>query len=192
LVGQTHFFWDSCVFTAYLAGQDDKYDLNSIELYLNEAKSGDVMIHVSTISSAEVLPSQIKNGGSFEDFLQDFQGAVHAIDPNPNIMARAGLLRDIVYKKGGGERRLGTPDAIIVATALYVQEAEGIKLDALHTFDKGKKPGEDGKKTVPLLGFEEWCENLTPTQNAVVAPVIALKRTEPKHPAPGLDFGKRP
>ena len=187
MVATKHFFWDSCVFTAFLKGEDT-YDLNSIEQYLREAKSGDVMIHASTISSVEVLPSQIKNGGSFEDFLQDFQGAVHAIDPNPNIMKRAGLLRDINYCKGAGERRLGTPDAIILATALYVQEAEGIKLEALHTNDMGKKPGDDKKKSVPLIGFETWCDELTSQQKAVVAPVIALKRIPPIHPQPTLDF----
>lgn len=188
MVSPEHLFWDSCVFTAYLADQSEQYDIASIEKYLGEARAGKVMIHASTISSAEVLPSQIKNGGSFEDFLQDFQGAVHTIDPNPNIMARSGRLRDLNYEKDGGERKLGTADAIILATALYLQDAEDIRLSAFHTFDKGRKPDEWGKKPVPLLGFETWCDGFSPNQMAIVQPVIDLNRTAPIHPEPDLDF----
>lgn len=184
MVTPQHLFWDSCVFTAYLAGQDDAYDLDSIEKYLTEAKAGQVMIHASTISSAEVLPSQIKGGGSFEDFLQDFQGAVHCIDPNPNIMRRSGLIRDLPYSRQGSKRTLGTPDAIILATALYVQEAEGISLAAFHTFDKGGKG-----KAIPLIGLENWCEGFDAQQMGIIAPVIALDRTAPIHPEPELKFG---
>lgn len=186
-----HLFWDSCVFTAYLGNQEAQYDVASIEKYLTEAKAGKVMIHASTISSAEVLPSQIKAGGSFEDFLQDFQGAIHAIDPNPNIMSRSGRLRDMTYKKGAGQRKLGTADAIILATALYLQDAEEIKLAAFHTFDKGRKPDEQGKAPVPLIGFESWCEGFSPEQMAVVGPVVALNRTAPIHPEPDLDFNAK-
>lgn len=184
-----HLFWDSCVFTAYL-GNQGAYDVASIEKYLSEAKEGKVLIHASTISSAEVLPSQIKNGGSFESFLQDFQGAVNPIDPNPNIMMRSGLLRDLPYAKDGGVRKLGTPDAIILATALYLQEAEGITLTAFHTFDKGKKPDENGKKPVPLIGFEGWCQGFSALQMEVVAPAIALNRTQPIHPVREFEFAK--
>jgi len=188
VVSVEHLFWDSCVFTAYLGNQADAYDIPSIDKYLQEAKAGKVMIHASTISSAEVLPSQIVNGGSFEDFLEDFQGAVHLIDANPNVMTRSGRLRDLTYKKGGGFRRLGTADAIILATALYLQDAEGLTLTAFHTFDKGRKPDEMGKAPVPLLGFETWCDGFSPEQTAVVEPVIALNRTAPIHPDPGFDF----
>lgn len=191
MVSVEHLFWDSCVFTAFLGNQEAAYDIASIEKYLTEAKAGKVMIHASTISSAEVLPSQIAAGGSFEDFLQDFQGAVHTIDPNPNVMARSGRLRDLTYKKGPGVRKLGTADAIILATALYLEDAEGVKLSAFHTFDKGRKPDETGKAPVPLLGFEEWCEGFSPEQMAVVAPVIALNRTAPLHPEPDLDFNAK-
>ena len=191
MVSVEHLFWDSCVFTAYLGNQVGAYDIPSIDKYLEEAKAGKVMIHASTISSAEVLPSQIINGGSFEDFLDDFQGAVHMIDANPNVMTRSGRLRDLSYKKGGGVRRLGTADAIILATALYLQDAEGLTLTAFHTFDKGRKPDEVGKAPVPLLGFEEWCEGFSPEQMAVVEPVIALNRTAPIHPDPGFDFSAK-
>lgn len=191
MVTPEHLFWDSCVFTAYLGNQEAAYDIASIEKYLTEAKAGKVMIHASTVSSAEVLPSQIRAGGSFEDFLKDFQGAVHTIDPTPNVMLRSGRLRDLTYKKGAGERKLGTADAIILATALYLQDAAGIKLSAFHTFDKGRKPDELGKSPVPLLGFETWCEGFSPDQMAIVQPVIDLNRTPPIHPQPDLDFNTR-
>lgn len=191
MVSVEHLFWDSCVFTAYLGNQTGAYDVSSIDRYLEEAKAGKVMIHASTISSAEVLPSQILGGGSFEDFLDDFQGAIHLIDANPNVMIRSGRLRDLTYKKGGGLRKLGTADAIILATALHLQDAEGLKLTAFHTYDKGRKPDETGKASVPLLGFEEWCEGFSPEQLAVVEPVISLNRIAPIHPEPGFDFNSK-
>jgi len=77
-----------------------------------------ITIYCSTISSAEVLPSQIKNGGTFEDFMADYEGAVVPQDADPNIMKLSGQLRDLPYKKGNSDqRRLSTPDAIILAVS---------------------------------------------------------------------------
>lgn len=36
-------------------------------------------------------------------------------------------------------RRLATPDAIMLASAAYLSDAIGIRIDAFHTFDDGKR-----------------------------------------------------
>lgn len=64
-------FWDSGVFTAFLCDEKDKYDVDSIAQYLEEARAGDLRIYTSTIASAEVLPTHLVKVGTFEEFLQD-------------------------------------------------------------------------------------------------------------------------
>lgn len=184
-----NYFWDSCVFAAFLRDETSAYDIDSIEQYLEEARDGKCLIYSSTMSSAEVLPSHLKTGavGSFEEFLEDFKGAIIPIDPNPNIMTLSGALRDLPYKKGAStRRRLGTPDAVMLATAIHIQEAHRVSLTCFHTFDKGKKKDAEGTGSVPLIGYETWCEGFTPTQMALAKRVIDIKRIEPIHPQPHL------
>lgn len=182
-------FWDSCVFAAFLRDETHAYDIDSIEQYLAEAKEGKFLIYSSTMSSAEVLPSHLKKSavGSFEDFLEDFKGAIIPIDPNPNIMTLSGLLRDLPYKKGDStKRRLGTPDAVMLATAIHLRDAHGIAITAFHTFDKGRKKDLEGNNSIPIIGYETWCEGFTPIQTAIAQKVIDLHRIEPVHPEPHL------
>ncbi len=187
-----HVFWDSCVFTAFLCDEKDKYDVSSIGKYLEEAKAGDLKIYTSTIASAEVLPGQLVKVGTFEDFLQDFQGAVIPVDPAPNVMRMSGRLRDLPYKKGSSTgRRLGTPDAIILATAIHIRDAYGVALDAFHTFDGGGAKDRDGNRSIPLLGYEAWCEGFNAEQQTFAQLVIDLPRSKPLHPNPGFDFSAR-
>lgn len=182
-------FWDSGVFTAFLCNEKDKYDVASIAQYLGEAKAGDLVIYTSTIASAEVLPGQMVKAASFEAFLEDYQGAVVAIDPQPNVMALAGQLRSLPFKKGKSDkRRLSVPDAIILATAVHVRDDYGVGLDHFHTFDGGGSKDLEGNRSIPMLGFEEWCEGFDATQKALAQRVIDLPRKKPIHPAPRLDF----
>lgn len=165
------------------------YDVPSIEQYLIDAQNGRVAIYMSSISAAEILPSKLKRSGSFEEFMDDYNGLIFAIDPTPNVMALAGRLRDLPYKKGISERRrLSTPDAIILATAIYIQEALNVKLDCLHTFDRGRQRGSDGKKAIPIIGYEEWCDGFSGDQAALSGKVTSIKRCDPKHPQPSMNL----
>jgi predicted nucleic acid-binding protein len=189
--GITHMFWDSCVFCALLYDQHQIYDLNSIQQYLREATEGKHRIYTSSLVFAEVVPSQIKKTGvgTFQQFIDDFQGAILVIDPSPNVMHRAGVLRDLPYKKQNApKRRLATTDAIMLASCLYLVEALNVAVDFFHTYDDGKKKGGEGKM-VPLLSYQDWCEGFTSDQMKIAQPVINLKREKPIHPSPGLPYG---
>lgn len=183
----SNLFWDSCVFTAFLRDERAAYDINSIAQYLTEARDGKHRIYTSSLVFAEVLPSSMTPGiGSFQDFVDDLQGAIVIIDASPNVTQRAGLLRDLPYRKGASaNRRLATPDAIMLASALYLADAMGIRLNALHTFDNGRRRGPEGR-SVPLLSYHEWCEGFTPEQAKVAKPVVDLLRVPPIHPSPRL------
>jgi predicted nucleic acid-binding protein len=163
------------------------YDVRSIEQFLDEARAGHHRIYSSTIVYVEVLPSQILKPeiGSFDDFVDDLRGAAILIEASPNVMSLAGRLRDLPYRKGSSDRRrLGTPDAIMLASCIYLDESLGIEA-TFHTFDDGKKRGPEGK-SVPLLSYHEWCEGFTPEQMEYARRVITLDRRVPSHPNPRL------
>jgi predicted nucleic acid-binding protein len=181
-------FWDSCVFYAFLRDERTAYDVNSIQQYVQEAREGKHRIYASAIVLAEVVPSAItKPGvGTFQDFLDDLQGAVILVDASPNVMHLAAQLKDLPYKKGNSPgRRLGTPDAIILASCVYVRDVLGVTVDFLHTFDDGKRRGPEGKM-VPLISYEDWCSDFTKEQMAVAQQVIELNRRRPIHPSPTM------
>jgi predicted nucleic acid-binding protein len=190
----SHLFWDSCIFYAYLNDERVAYDVDSIAQYLQEARNGKHRIYSSTLVLAEVTPNAIKrlDIGSFHQFIDDLQGAVVLSDPTPNVMIAAARLRDLPYSKGNSRgRRLGTADAIMLASCLNIVEALGVKIDLFHTFDDGKKRGPEGKM-VPLISYEDWCENFSPSQMTVAKPVIDLNRRRPVHPTPTLPGVDRP
>ncbi|WP_205756132.1 hypothetical protein, partial [Labrenzia sp. 011] len=107
------------------------------------------------------------------------------ITPDVNVMRTASELRSLQYTKTGGVRKLSTPDAIHLASALELEETYGVQNDAFHTFDRGKSKDADGKG-IPLLGFEDWCEQCS--NDPLANKAIALKRCKPSHPNKGLDI----
>lgn len=180
-------FWDSCVFYAYLAEQAT-YDLASIELYLSEVRRGKTRIYTSTIALAEVVPSAIKDKkrGTFQDFLSDYSGMIVLVEPNPNIMHMSGIFKDLPYRKGESKKRkLGTPDAIMLASCLYQRDAIGVPIREFHTFDDGKSKGIEGR-AIPLLSYQEWCDGFSASQRGVAQKIVELTRRRPTHPQPGL------
>lgn len=182
------YYWDSCVFIAMLNDDRTAYGdiIDDLNQFATEAKSGAHVIHCSTITIAEITKKNMKPGAypDFSAFLRDFRGAVVPIAPDPNIMAVASELRSLIYTKTSGERKLHTPDAIHLASALALVESYGIgELTAFHTFDDGKARGPDGKG-VPLLSFETWCEACA--GDPLAQKIIKMKRMKPLHPTKKL------
>jgi predicted nucleic acid-binding protein len=186
----THLFWDTCVFCALLYDQQQSHDINSIQQYIQEAKDGKHRIYTSSLVFAEIVPSYLKNG-SFQEFIEDMQGATVIIDASTNVMNRAGILRDLPYKKEKStNRRLATADAIILSSCLFLKDELGVTVAHFHTFDDGKhRNRETGNKMVPLLSYQEWCEGFTTDQLKIAHPLISLSRVKPIHPSPGLFNG---
>ena len=86
----TNLFWDSCVFGAFLY---DEKDLDSIKLFIAEAKAAKYIIYTSSIIFAEIADSKIKQPGIGS--MNDLVGATIPVDPSINIMTLAGRLKDI-------------------------------------------------------------------------------------------------
>jgi predicted nucleic acid-binding protein len=171
-------------FNAFLYDESGVYDVDSIQQYLEEAKAGTFRIYTSSVFLAEVASTKIrkKGVGGPVAFLNDFVGSVIVIDASVPVFELAGRLKDIPYRKGASEKRsLSTGDATMLATALYLQTAYGVKLDAFHTFDDGAQ-----KRAVPIISYHEWCEGLTGPKLLLAQEVIALRRMRPVHPSPRL------
>lgn len=181
------YYWDTCVFIAHL--NDDRLGygdfIDDINQFLNEAKLGQCAIYCSTLTIAEITKSHLApwRQGQYEGFLKSFAGTVVPIAPDPNIMTMASELRSLVYLKTGGQRKLHTPDAIHLASALALVDGYGVQLTAFHTFDNGGKGGPDGRG-VPLLTFETWCGECK--DDPLARKVIELNRCKPQHPSKKL------
>lgn len=183
----TNLFWDSCVLIRWLTGSP-KDHVNDIDQYIQEAKAKKRRIYISTILFAEVRSSFLKNKdfGTIFDLLNDFKSAFYPINPTPDIMSRAGQLRDLSFTKGDAKPRVvGTADAIHLMTCLHLRDELGVSDIVLHTFDEGKGKNWEGK-CVPILGFEDWCEGNKDKE--LVKRVIDLPRVKPSHLSPELDL----
>lgn len=136
-----HFFWDSNVFIAFLNDESVAYDTASLKTFISDlGKPDGCEIYTSTIALAEVTPKKLKRSsyGTFQDFLHNFKISIHIVGAGPNENQTAALLKDVEYKKSGNTRRvLTTGDALMLATAVEIEDTYGVSLDAFHTYDKG-------------------------------------------------------
>ncbi len=178
------------MFIALLNDQSDAYDVRSIRTYLDEAaRPNGHQIFTSSIAFAEVTKAKLfKPGvGSFDEFVRDFEGQINIVAADPIVCQRAGALKDLAYKKGATTKRvLTTGDAIMLATALELQDTYGVTVNAFHTFDNGNGPRGPEGKGVPLLTYETWCEGIE--TNPLAKQVMELNRCKPIHPSPGLSL----
>lgn len=186
-----NYYWDTCVFTAHLVNERHQHGnvIDDIQQFLGDAHAGRCRIYTSTITIAEITSPTLatSNVGSFQEFLRDFRGVVIAVDPSPVLMEMASHLRSQDYRKGEVFRKLGTADAIHLATAVGLSEIYGVDLEAFHTFDRGKRRGEEGGRGLPLIGFEEWSEGCM--ADPMVAKVRTMRRGVPLHPSPNMLAG---
>jgi hypothetical protein len=187
---ENNYFWDSCVFIRYLTGSlGDKYFADICQ-HIDDVKAGKTQIHYSTIAFAEIKPSHlhIRDYGSIGAFFDDFQSAFSPIGPTPDILIRAGAIRDMLYSSpdGGKDRPVGTADAIHLMTCLYARDVLGIRDIVFQTLDEGKNGNHEGK-CVPLVTYEKWTVGLP--KNQLVTDICNLARDFPVHPQAGLFAG---
>ena len=181
------FLWDTCVIYRWLGNPDAPY-VDHIQEHLHDLEASQAEVYISTISLAEIRPSSMgRSGLSPTQLLSTVSKSFKMIDTTPDIMSLAGYLRDREYKQVDGpedkaaSRVLGLGDAIHLATAVALREEFGVQSLSLHTFDEGKrKDGEIGKRTVPIIGFHNWCRNTNDDEE--IQKVLSIPRTKPVHP----------
>ena len=183
-----HWYWDTCVFVAYLNENHQGYGhyVDHIGQFLDDCARGDCVIYTSTLTIAEITEKRLISScyGDFSEFLAEYSGSVIQVAADPTVMTLASKIKGLTYTKTGGEREVGTPDAIHLASALTLVSDYGVTLNGFHTFDNGKSKALEGGRSVPLLSYQEWCEQCI--TDPVAKRVIALGRCKPDHPNPKL------
>jgi predicted nucleic acid-binding protein len=184
-------FWDSCVFIRYLIGDDTAPHYTDISRFIGDAKSKKRKIYFSTLTFSEMRQEFFKGAdyGSIREFFADLGASFIPIEPSPNILIAAGELRSAKSTNPGdpnppAQRSIATPDAILLATALFAKESLGIEDIVFHTTDEGKGKNWYGR-SVPIIGFERWYPEATRTD--MVKRVCNLAKEKPIHPEPTLE-----
>lgn len=186
LTDDANFFWDACVLYRFLSKRPSDY-VDHISAYVADAESGRVKIYMASITLAELRPSIVNlNGETPAGIMNRLCSFAIMIDTSPDIMSLAGLLKDNKYicstdgpNAKERTRPLSTGDAIQLATAVDLRESWGVQGLVMHTFDEGKRSSTEEGKTVPMIGFHNWCKGLE--DNEKVGLVRDLKRTKPVH-----------
>lgn len=184
-----HLFWDSCIFIRYVVGDANAPFFEDIARFVEDVRQGKRKVYFSTLTYAEMRQENFKGGdyGTVKEFFNDLGANFMPIEPNPNILIQAGELRSAGStnpgKPNSPSRVIATPDAIMMATCLYAQDALGIPDIVLHSTDEGKHKGPEGK-CIPIVGFERWYPEAT--RPPIVERVCSLRKEAPQHPEPML------
>lgn len=187
-MAKTAILWDTCVIYRWFNGIPPEY-VDHIQAFLDELEASQCEIYISTLTLAEIAPSKVqKTGHTPSQVLASMSKAFIQIDTSPDIMSLAGYLRDQNYRpvdvpeNKAVPRPLGLGDSIHLATAVFLREELGVQNLILHSFDEGKKrSGETGKRSVPILGFQNWCRDCHDDEE--IQKVISVPRTKPVHPS---------
>ena len=183
-------FWDSCLFIRYIIDDETMPHFEDISRFIDEAKLNIRKIYFSTVTYAEIRQEHFKGGkfGTLKEFFDDLGANFVPIEPNPNILIKAGELRSASSTNPGdpnakASRVISTPDAIIMSSCLFARDALGISDIVLQSTDEGKNKGPDGK-CIPIVGFERWYPEAT--RSPIVSSICTLPRMKPVHPEPLL------
>lgn len=188
-------FWDACVLYRFLRKEPTAF-VDHISAYVADAEAGRVKIYMASITLAELRPSIVNlKGETPASIINRLCSFAVMIDTSPDIMSLAGILKDNKYicstdspKSKERSRPLSTGDAIQLASAVELRESWGVQGLVMHTFDEGGRSSKQDGKTVPMIGFHNWCKGLE--GNEKVELVRELKRTKPVHkscPLPNLN-----
>jgi predicted nucleic acid-binding protein len=141
------FYWDACVYLAWLKNEEAIYGkdrMDAIQKILKDNFEKNAVIITSTLTIVEVLSADLTSDQE-ELFHRSFRPSDHIrydLDPPIALKARDFRRRCLDHPSG---RKLATPDAIHLATAVICAADEFL------TFDKG---GSD-KKYLGLLGLSK-------------------------------------
>lgn len=133
----TLFYWDTCLFLAWLNDEDRKSgEMDGVREVIARHRRREVRLCTSVLTQVEVLQSKIPAG--LDPLFLDLMKRITRISFDTKIATIAHGIRDHYAKAGG--KLLTTPDAIHIATAIHY------RVDEFHTFDNN-----GGTKTLGLL-----------------------------------------
>ncbi len=143
------FYWDTCIFLAWLKNESRKnpLEMQGIKEAVNNFDNGQTIVVTSVVTLVEVLQTSISSKASakFKSFIQQRPNDFVMVDVNYKIAQLAHDIRDYYTRNlSPNEATITTPDAIHLATAIYME------CPTFYTFD-GLKEDNNKKKGMPLL-----------------------------------------
>jgi predicted nucleic acid-binding protein len=163
------YYWDACDYLAWLKDEQKAHGTDCIEALRRVAKESfekKSVIITSTITFVEVLSSTL-SGEKERQFRQSFRHQDHiSYDVDPPIAMKARDIR-VKFLNHPSKRKLSTPDAIHLATAMIY------KADEFWTLDDGKK----NPKYLGLLELDghEWLDNLVIRRPTIENPELPFQ-----------------
>lgn len=144
--GNEIFYWDACIFLAWLRDEERPTgEMEGVKHFVRRVEKKEIHILTSTITYTEVVNAKLPIGvdGQFFDFMH--KSNISVVAANIRITKLARDLRDYYLSKKDqyDGKTLGTPDAIHLATAILYKAKE------FHTFDKSNR------RSLGLLGLNE-------------------------------------
>lgn len=181
------YLWDTCIVYRWFNGVPPEY-VDHIQKFLEDIASKNCEVYISTVTLAEISPKKMgKTGLTPTQVITSMSKSFIQVDTSPDIMSLAGHLRDQTYRHVDGpdekapSRLLSLGDSIHLATGIALREEFGVQNLTLHSFDEGKRrDGETGKKTVPIVGFHNWCRDCEDDEE--IQKAIAIPKSKPVHP----------
>jgi len=125
------YYWDSSVFCAFFEKEPDRVD--SVEQFLEEAESGEVIIVTSFITITEVLKidgAKPATAAARRNIPRFFQKDYFKWVEFDRSVAEAS--RDLMWDHAG----LKSKDAVHIASAAKLVNSHKVELDAVHSYDK--------------------------------------------------------
>jgi predicted nucleic acid-binding protein len=131
-----HYYWDSCVFLAYISNEPSR--ANVIETMLEECRKGSIQISTSMLTVGEVAYA------SYEKAKQSIDVDAEAkIDSLWKPATRIQLLEvtELVIREARALLRTGLSEGLMpkLPDAIHLASAKRVGVDEVHTYDKLQK-----------------------------------------------------
>ena len=144
--GNEIYYWDSCIFLAWLRDETQRPDveLSAIKAIVRKIQNREVQIMTSAIMYAEVTGHKLPVGVDEQFFELMRRSNMQVVSADIRVAKMARDLRDYYSMKPDdfNNKTLSTPDAIHLATAILYKATE------FHTLDASNK------KSLGLLGLD--------------------------------------
>lgn len=162
------YYWDTCLFLAWLKDEERNLgEMDGVRESIDRCRRREVKIMTSVLTSVEVLAARIPVG--MDTHFAGLMKRISRVSVDTKVASLADDLRNHYAQKGG--KKLSTPDAIHLATAVHY------RADEFHTFDE-----VGGRQTLGLipLSCDVGGHKLTICKPVARHPELDLRKPRPE------------
>jgi len=140
------FYWDSCIFIAWLQNEKRQAgEMEGIREMVSQLDRNEAKLVTSVITETEVLESTLTQVAQQKFSAVLRRRCVQVVTVDRKISKLAHEIRDFYKKQPNRKRTISSPDSIHLATAIFY------KVDPFYTFDENDDNENLG--LIPLSGI---------------------------------------